>query len=188
MEGSGGILECERWHRKIGRSGENFAVDSQAQGLATVLTSSAMKREAEQLQQPIKTVARKDFATLPQELTVQQALDTIRERGLGEKIVYFYVVDERERLVGVVPTRRLLTAAVTQRLRDIMVQRVVTIPENASVLEACEAFVLHKFLAFPVVDYQRRIVGVVDVNLLTEEVFEMAEVERLDELFEAIGF
>lgn len=69
-----------------------------------------------------------------------------------------------------------------------MVQRVVAIPESATVLEACEAFVLHKFLAFPVVDYQRRIVGIVDVNLLTEEVFEMAEVERLDELFEAIGF
>jgi len=147
-----------------------------------------MKEDPKQLQLPVKAVARKDFATLPQDFTVQQALDAIRERGLGEKIVYFYVVDDRDRLAGVVPTRRLLTAPVAEHLRNIMVQRVVTIPETATVLEACEAFVLHKFLAFPVVDYQRRIVGIVDVNLLTDEIFEMAEVERLDELFEAIGF
>jgi magnesium transporter len=59
------------------------------------------------------------------------------------------------------------------------------------VLEACEAFVLHKFLAFPVVDEQRRIVGVVDVGLLTEETeeaFDIAERDHTDALFEAIGF
>ena len=40
-----------------------------------------------------------------QELTVQQALDAIRERGVGEKIVYFYVVDADERLAGVLPLK-----------------------------------------------------------------------------------
>jgi magnesium transporter len=61
--------------------------------------------------QPVATVARKDFVVLRQDLTVQQALDAIRQRDLGERIVYFYIVDEQDRLVGVVPTRRLLTAS-----------------------------------------------------------------------------
>jgi magnesium transporter len=147
-----------------------------------------MKQTRDQLNQPVKTVARKDVATLQEDLTVQQALNAIRERGLGERIVYFYVVDHRDRLVGVVPTRRLLTAPLEGLLSDIMVRRVVAIPETATVLEACEAFVLHKFLAFPVVDYRRQIVGVLDVDLLTNQVFDIAETERLDELFEAIGF
>src|SRR5438034_1574833 len=70
-----------------------------------------------------------------------------------------------------------------------MVKRVVTIPHTATLLEACEAFVLHKFLAFPVVDEQRRLLGVVDVGFFTQEVFDMAEeTERVDEIFEAIGF
>jgi magnesium transporter len=56
------------------------------------------------------------------------------------------------------------------------------------VLEACEAFVLHKFLAFPVVDEQRRIVGVVDVSLLSEQAFDIAEREQTNSVFESIGF
>ncbi len=122
------------------------------------------------------------------DFTVQQALDAIRQRGIGEKIVYFYVVDCDGQLAGVLPTRRLLTAPLEQRVSDVMIPRVVAIPQTATVLEACEAFVLHKFLAFPVVDERRRVVGVVDVGLLTEEAFDIAERQVTDELFERIGF
>ena len=134
------------------------------------------------------TVARKDFATIQLGFTVQQALDTIRDRGLGERITYFYVVNDRQELVGVLPTRRLLTSPQEEIVNNIMVQRVLTISETATVLEACEAFVLHKFLAFPIVDYRRCIVGMVDVGLLNEEVFDVAEKQRVDEVFEVMGF
>ena len=147
-----------------------------------------MTHEPEHLEQPVLAVARKDVATLREGLTIQQALDAIRRQGIGEKIVYFYAVDGQGRLTGVVPTRRLLTAPLEQRLSDAMIKRVVAIPDTATVLEACEAFVLHKFLAFPVVDSERRIVGVVDVDLLTEEAFDVAEREMTETLFERIGF
>lgn len=147
-----------------------------------------MTHEPEHLEQPVLAVARKDVATLREDFTIQQALDAIRRQGIGEKIVYFYAVDGEGRLTGVVPTRRLLTAPLEQRLSDAMIRRVVAIPDTSTVLEACEAFVLHKFLAFPVVDSQRRIVGVVDVGLLTEEAFDVAERELTESLFERIGF
>ncbi|MBE0541804.1 MAG: magnesium transporter [Verrucomicrobia bacterium] len=140
------------------------------------------------LTEPILSHARKDFAVLEAEMTVAGALAAIRQRGIGEKIVYFYVVDGEQRLVGVVPTRRLLTASLEQRLTEIMVSRVLAIPQTATLLEACEMFVLHRFLAFPVVDDQRRVVGVVDVDLFTQEVLNLSEQERMDEVFEAIGF
>lgn len=142
------------------------------------------------LQQPVLAVARKDAAILREDFTVQQALDAIRQRGVGEKIVYFYVVDTADRLAGVLPTRQLLTAPLERQLSELMIRRVVAIPHTATVLEACEAFVMHKFLAFPVVDEARKIVGVVDVGLLTEEAFGMAELaerEQTEALFEAIG-
>ena len=134
-------------------------------------------------------MARKDVATLKHEMTVGQALEEIRRNGVGQKIVYFYVVDNTGKLAGVVPTRRLLTAPLEQALAEVMIQRVVAIPHTATLLEACEAFVMHKFLAFPVVDEERKLVGVVDVSFFTEQVFEMGEEgEGFDELFEAMGF
>ncbi len=139
-------------------------------------------------EQPVTAVARKDFAVLPQDLTVQAALDAIRRRELAGRIVYFYIVDAEDRLVGVVPTRRLLTADLQERISNIMVRRVLTIPHTATVLDACEFFVLHKFLAFPVVDEQQHIVGVVDVSMVTDEVFDIAQRQQTDEVFEVLGF
>jgi magnesium transporter len=140
------------------------------------------------LRQPVTAIARKDFVVLRRDLIVQQALTIIRRSDLGEMIVYFYLIDEQDRLVGVVPTRRLLTAGLDQALSDIMVHPVVTIPHTATVLEACEFFIRHRFLAVPVVDERQHLVGVVDVSMLTGEVFDSAERERTNEVFEIIGF
>jgi magnesium transporter len=147
-----------------------------------------MPEELEHLNQPILPHARRDFAQLSQDFTVQQALEAIRVQGVGEQVIYFYVVDGRQSLVGVLPTRRLLTSPLDQRLAQIMINRVVAIPHTATILEACEMFVMHRFLAFPIVDEQRRILGIVDVNLFTQEVLDIGEREQTDEVFEALGF
>ena len=141
-----------------------------------------------QMDQPVIEVARKDFTEFRPEFTVREALNYIRSQQVGEKIVYFYVVGEDGRLVGVLPTRRLLAASPDQTISELMITRVVTIPQKATVLDACEFFIMHKFLAFPVVDEQRRMVGLVDVSIFTEEVFDYARREKWDEVFETIGF
>ncbi|HWX16499.1 MAG TPA: magnesium transporter [Chthoniobacterales bacterium] len=136
--------------------------------------------------------ARKDFPLLQAGASAEKALETIRREGVGERVIYFYAVDERMRLVGVVPTRRLLTAAPATPLREIMVPRVIALPATATVLEACEFFVLYKFLAFPVVDADRRIIGVVDADVFMESVLETQESEGEDvaraDFFEILGF
>jgi magnesium transporter len=138
--------------------------------------------------------ARKDFPLLGADMTIAEALERIRREGIGERVIYFFAVDSDKRLVGVLPTRRLLTATPESRLRDIMVRRVVAIPATATILDACEFFVLYKFFAFPVVDEQRRVVGVVDVSLFAEEILgEREEHPRSaapvrDDIFEALGF
>src|SRR6266508_6320522 len=126
---------------------------------------------------PVVDHVRTDFPLLDADMKVGEALKRIRHEGVGERVIYFYAVDEDDRLVGVVPTRRLLTAPLEAPLREIMVRRVVAIPANATILEACEFFVLYKFLAFPVVDEQRHVVGVIDANLFAEEILEAGESE-----------
>ena len=148
----------------------------------------AKRLHDDHLHQPVMTMARTDFPTLHKEFTIQQALDDIRSHGLGDKIVYFYVVDDNDALVGVVPTRRLLSSPLHEKLSNVMIDKVAAIPEKATVMEACEAFAMHKLLAFPVVNKERHILGVVDVSTFTDEVFDVADQERMDELFETIGF
>src|SRR5947209_1984037 len=129
-------------------------------------------------------------------MSVAEALDRIRREGVGERVIYFFATDTDGRLVGVLPTRRLLTAPLETRLEEIMVRRVVAIPASATVLEACEFFVLYKFFAFPVIDSARRVIGVVDVSLFAEEMLEMGDREEerrsvahvADDVFEALGF
>ena len=147
-----------------------------------------MTQSMTHLDQPVTAVARRDSVSLREDSTVQEALDRIRQRDIGEGIIYFYVVDAQDRLVGVVPTRRLLTAGLPQRLSDIMIHQIIAIPHTATVLEACEFFVMHKVLAFPVVDERQHLVGTVDVSLFTDQVFDVTERQRADEVFETIGF
>ncbi|MBA2243194.1 MAG: magnesium transporter [Chthoniobacterales bacterium] len=143
--------------------------------------------------EPIAAHARKDLPLLQASMSVQEALDQIRREGVGERVIYFYAVDDERRLAGVLPTRRLLTAALQTRLEEIMIRRVVALPATATVLEACEFFVLYKFFAFPVVDAEKRVLGVVDVGLFRQEVLEAGEREGYravpsDAVFEALGF
>jgi magnesium transporter len=148
-----------------------------------------MKAVQDRLEQPVRNFVSKDFIQLPAAATAGAATALIRELSPGHgTLFYFYVVDENERLVGVLQTRSLLAAQPDEVLSDLMVKQVIAIPETALLMDACELFVLHKLLAFPVVDRARKIVGVVDVHLFNEEVFGISHEGRHDELFQAIGF
>lgn len=143
----------------------------------------------EQLNEPVAKHLRSDFTTLYPNWSVGEALDQMRRHPPPGRIIYFYVVDESMRLLGVVPTRRLLLAPAEKTIADIMIANVVAIPSDATVLEACEFFTLHRLLAFPVVDGARRLAGVVDVDLYTEELADTGEdgpAER-DDVFQLIG-
>jgi magnesium transporter len=102
-------------------------------------------------------------------------------------------VDGEGRLVGVVPTRRLLLSPLGTPLGAIMVRRVVGLPAEATVLDACEFFIQHRLLALPVLDQDRRLLGLVDVELYTDELVRLGEGEphveraKYDDLFALIG-
>lgn len=144
--------------------------------------------QADHLHRPVLSCIRTNIARLCPESTVRESLDSIRDKDIGDEIVYFYVVDGADRLLGVVPTRRLLTSPLDLRISDVMISSVVTIPQRATVLEAYEFFILHKFLAFPVVDEERRVLGLVDIGMFTDDIFDAADQSSMDRMFETIGF
>jgi magnesium transporter len=139
------------------------------------------------LNNPVTVHMRSDIARLHSQQTVAEALAAIREKPPESRIIYFYVVDDDDRLQGVVPTRRLLLNPPDKSIADIMVRDVIAVPQNATVLDACEFFTFHRLLAFPVVDDERRVLGVVDVELYTEELSDIDRREGNDQLFQLIG-
>ena len=140
------------------------------------------------LDDPILNHLRTDFSPLRADQTVAEALTHLRENPPEGRVIYLYVVDDDQRLVGVVPTRRLLLSPAETKIADLMIRRLITIPARATVMDACELFTLHKLLAFPVVDPQGRLLGIVDIELYTDEVTDLAHKSNYDDLFQLIGF
>ena len=138
------------------------------------------------LNDPVVQHMRTELARLRVDHTVGQALEAIRQSPPPVRIVYFYVVDGAGRLQGVIPTRALLLSPPETRIADIMLKSVIAIPTEATVLDACEFFVLHRFLAFPVVDAQRRLIGAIDVELYTDELRDLGG-GLSDDLFQLVG-
>ena len=150
-------------------------------------SSSGSATSKEHLNKPIAEFLRPGPPPLRMDQTVAEALEAIRTTGLEERIFYFYVVDANGRLSGVVPARKLLTESLDRLIGGVMIKRVMSLPEGATLLEACECFILHKFLAIPVVDSEKRLKGIIDVGLFTDEVMELGEVNSKDQLFQSIG-
>ena len=140
------------------------------------------------LDEPVMRHAHTDIMAIPARHTVQEVLDDIRIRPAATgSFFYLYVIDDDRRLAGVIQTRRLLTAPLDAHADSIMARNVIAIPETCTLLDACEFFVLHKFLAFPVVDADRRLLGVIDIGTFTEEMFDIEEREQVQNLFETLG-
>jgi magnesium transporter len=99
---------------------------------------------------------------------------------------YLYVLDEEDRLAGVVPVRHLLTAPLDQRVYQVMIPGVVAIPSWATVLIASEYFATRKLKAFPVIHADGTLAGTVDVGLFTGQIIGVAR-ETYDEIFQLLG-
>ena len=145
------------------------------------------KLDERELNAPVTSFMRSDHTVLQPTQTIEQALASLRSQSVAEKIIYFYVIDESNKLLGVVPTRRLLMSEPRTTIASIMVDRVISIPDSMTVLDACEFFVMYRLLAFPVVDKEGKLLGVVDAAVFTDEVFDISEREASQNVFQMIG-
>lgn len=139
------------------------------------------------LNEPVTRFLRKDYVAIQVSHSVGDALRHAREREVGGRIVYFYVIDDGNHLLGVVPTRRLLLNPPETPIKQIMVSNVVSLPNSATLLDACELFLFHRLLALPVVDEEKRLIGLIDVELYTQEISDLARHSESADIFQLIG-
>ncbi len=141
----------------------------------------------QRLEEPALAHAHRDFARIRAGQSVAEALATLQGSDLQSRIVYFYVLDAEDRLCGVLSTRRLLLAAPTTRVDEIMDRRVIRLPAKATLLDACEFFIAHRLLALPIVDDQGKLLGVIDVDRYTDEVRRLDAQHESEAIFQLIG-
>jgi len=68
---------------------------------------------------------------LSEDCTVSEAISKIRESADTELVFYLYVVDDRKHLVGVISLRQLILVSPTKKLKDIMIEDIITVtPET----------------------------------------------------------
>ena len=121
-----------------------------------------------------------EYVSLRRKMTVKEALRRIRKTGLDKETIYTcYVTNDHNKLVGIITAKALLLADEEDIIGDIMEDNpiyAVTTDDKEDV-----ANTLHKydFLALPVVDDDRRLVGIVTVDdamdVLQEEATEDIE-------------
>lgn len=131
--------------------------------------------------------ARHDYVQIAADQTLAEALAQIQRQENVGRIVYFYVADGEGRLCGILPTRRLLLNPPQTKVADVMVKNPVALPADATVLDACEFFIQHRFLALPIVDAERNLLGVIDVEIYTQELSDIAAREENEDIFQLIG-
>lgn len=139
------------------------------------------------MDKPVMEYAQRHVIALRDDQTVGQALEQLRAADLGEKIVYFYVVDTDNRLQGVLPVRRLLMSKLDMRISEIMIRSVIYVPDTATLLVASEMLLVHRLMALPVVDSQQRLLGVLDITLFSDEVSSLAHENEVENAFQLIG-
>src|SRR5262249_44795821 len=139
------------------------------------------------LNSPVREIARPDPVWLLEGETVSQALNRLRGEPIGERIVYFYVTNQDGRLVGVVPTRRLLLSDGSRQVGEVMVHPVCSVGETESIGTALEILTARRLLALPVIDEGGRLSGVLDISIFTETLFDLERKEIAEGIFQMVG-
>jgi magnesium transporter len=125
-----------------------------------------------------------DFVMLPSKATAGKALAWIRrERPERHMMTYLYIVDRDERLVGVVSLRDLVLAAPDDQMMAFMEDDLVEVTADVDEEEVGRIMTKYDLLAIPVVDADRRLLGIVTLDDALEAVVPEDWKQRLPRLY-----
>ncbi len=137
-----------------------------------------------------------EYVDLKENLTVAEAIDRIRKVGLdSETINICYVLDPGRKLVGTVALRYLLLSDPDAVIGEMMHENVIAINTLMDQEEAARQFKKYDFTAMPVVDNEKRLVGIITVDDIvdiieeetTEDMEKMAAIMPSDKPYMRTG-
>lgn len=142
------------------------------------------------------SVMTSEFIDLKKDLTAEQAVARIRRIGLDKETVYVaYVTNASRVLEGVVPLKSLLFADPQDRIEDIMNPNVIFATTQDDKESVARTISHYDLLALPIVDKEKRLVGLVTVDdaldvletEATEDIERMAAIVPTDKPYMKTG-
>ena len=130
-----------------------------------------------------------EYVDLKKDMTVEDSFLRIRRTAVDKETIYTcYVRDDNRKLIGLVTVKDLLMADYHDKISDIMETNVIYVHTSDDREEVANMFSKYDFLAMPVVDAERRLVGIVtfddimDVmqDEVTEDIEKMAAISPTD--------
>ena len=133
-----------------------------------------------------------EYIFLRKDMTVEEAIDVIRRTGLDSETIYTcYVIEPDRTLIGVITVRELLLNSNNSSIADIMNTNIIYVETKTDNEHVAKLFDKYDFLAFPVVDAEKRLVGIITVDdaidvirdEATEDFSKMAAVMPIEESY-----
>lgn len=124
-----------------------------------------------------------EYVSVLADMTAQETIEHLRELApKAETAYYVYVVDDDERLVGVLSLRDLIVAKPDALIGDVMVRTVRHVSAHDHADEIAHVFNRYNLLALPVVDDDARLVGIVTVDDMMEHLLPPERRRKLPEM------
>lgn len=159
--------------------------------MPAVVVSRILKNTDEQTRREINELLRypescagslmtTEYVTLSAKDTVLSAFHALRKESINKETVYTCYVTDKRKLIGVVTVKDMLMAAEDSIIGDIMEENVIYSCVTDSREQVAELFRKYGFLAIPVTDNEKRIVGIITVDdaieVITDEASQDIEV------------
>ena len=124
------------------------------------------------------------YIEINKNMTAKEAIDHMRENALdAETIYYIYVVDNDEKLVGVLSLRELITARDSVIVEDLMSENIISIDVDEDREEAVRLVSKYDLIAIPVIDKNGVLKGIITVD----DIIDVMEEEASEDLYKLAG-
>lgn len=163
-------------------------VSETLQGRILALLDQEVQEEVQELLEYDEDTAggimTKDYVELHVSMTVQAAIEHLRETAPdAETIYYVYVIDSQDQLVGIVSLREIIVAKPELLVEAIMMRNVIAVNVHQDQEEVARLVSKYGFLAVPVVDDANKLVGIITVD----DVIEVIEAEATEDILKYAG-
>lgn len=125
-----------------------------------------------------------EFVAVLASATVQETIDTLREKREDvEDVYYVFVVDAAGRLAGVVSLKDLVLEQPTSRMAEIMNPEVISVHVSRDQEEVAQLFKKYDLVSIPVVDDSARLVG----RITHDDIIDVIEDEMDEDIARMAG-
>ena len=146
-------------------------------------TSADVERLLEYEEKTAGSIMTPNFFALSEETTAAEATERIRELADIEMVFYVYVVDEENKLKGVLSLRQLVTTKPDTPLKDLMTSHLYSVHTDMSQEEVARAVARYNLLAIPVVNSIGQLVGIVTID----DVVDVIREENTEDMLKMAG-